>query len=99
MEELDNVVDGTLTLAEEPNSLYFSTASMSSIYIAKTTFDKTEFCYQFDEDEPVVFALGGYGADNDKLNFTISNTSDGNITFTGPDNKTFKIFAREHNNG
>lgn len=96
MEELDDVIEGTLNLAEETDTFCYSTAS---IYFPQTTFDKTEFCYQFDDDEPIVFALGGYGADSDKVIFTISNTSGGNITFTGPDNKIFKIFAREHKNG
>jgi hypothetical protein len=97
MEERDDIVEGTLSLGpvEEPTT-YFGTASLST---PRIKFDKTEFCFQFDDDEPIVFALGGYGADTDNVTFTINNSSDGYITFTGLDNKTLKIFAREHTNG
>lgn len=48
-----------------------------------------EFCYQFDDDEPVVFGFG-----NNDLTLTFRPTSDANMSFSH-NNKTFKIFARE----
>jgi hypothetical protein len=52
-------------------------------------FENVEFCYQFDDDEPVVFADG-----TNELRITVNDTSGGNITFTD-NNKNFTIFARE----
>lgn len=99
MEEHDDIVEGTLRLAQPTNEELTTYFGSSSLYIPTIKFDKTEFCFQFDDDEPIVFALGGYGADKDNVTFTITNSANGYITFTGSDNKTFKLFAREHKNG
>lgn len=48
-----------------------------------------EFCFQFDDEEPVAF---GNGPNN--LQFNISPTPDGNIIFND-NGRRFKIFARE----
>ncbi len=48
-----------------------------------------EFCYQFDDEEPVVFGNGP----ND-LHIRISPSPNGNIIFNN-NGRTFKIFARE----
>jgi hypothetical protein len=55
--------------------------------------DNVEFCFQFNDDEPVVFANGP----ND-LHITITPTLNGNMTFNDNGN-VFKIFAREMNGG
>lgn len=52
-----------------------------------------EYCFQFDDDEPFVFGTGG-----GDLTITITPTTDGNITFEH-NNRTFKIFARERQDG
>ena len=53
-----------------------------------------EFCFQFDEEEPVVFGNGP----ND-LHINISPTPNGNVIFNN-NGRVFKIFARERvNNG
>jgi hypothetical protein len=52
-------------------------------------YDNVEFCFQFDDDEPTVFARG-----TEEISIKIQPTSDGNITFTTND-KQFTIFARE----
>lgn len=49
-----------------------------------------EFCFQFDDCEPISFGTGP----ND-LHIHITPTENGNITFTNNDGKIFKIFARE----
>lgn len=55
--------------------------------------DDVEFCFQFNDDEPVVFGSGP-----SELNINISPTPNGNITFNDNGN-VFKIFAREINGG
>jgi hypothetical protein len=52
--------------------------------------DNIEFCFQFNNDEPINFASG----END-LHIHIRPTPDGNIIFTNNNGDTFKIFARE----
>ncbi len=59
------------------------------LFIAQQRIEDCEFCFQFNDDEPVVFANGNGGC-----NITIGPTTDGNVTFTN-NNNTFKIFARE----
>ncbi len=52
-----------------------------------------EYCFQFDDDEPVVFGTG-----TENLTITVTPTTDGNITFNH-NNRTFKIFARGRQDG
>lgn len=52
-----------------------------------------EFCFQFNDDEPIRFGVGP----ND-LHIYVSPTPNGNIIFTNNDGQTFKIFAKEINN-
>jgi len=51
--------------------------------------ENNEYCLQFDDDEPLVFAQG-----NSELTITINPTNDGSIIFTH-NGKRFKLFARE----
>jgi hypothetical protein len=60
-----------------------------------------EWCFQFDEDEPQVFAWTGEDDDTDeepKVIFTVTNTENSYITFTHKNGKSFKLFARELTN-
>jgi hypothetical protein len=62
------------------------------------TFKDCEWCFQFDDNEPYVFAATKpfYGGDNAKITFTLTNQTNTNIVFT--DSKTgkeFKLFVRE----
>ena len=75
--------------------LGFFTFSNNVYSISKNKFDQTEFCFQFDDDEPVTFAISDGSYENPALTFTINNGTDGSIEFKGTDNKKFKIFARE----
>jgi hypothetical protein len=52
-------------------------------------FDNAEFCFQFENREPIVFARG-----NSTLAITLQPNSNANIEFTDGDNK-FTLFARE----
>lgn len=62
------------------------------LMITQPTFltNDVEFCFQFDNEEPIGFASGS----ND-LHIHISPTPNGNIIFTNNNGRTFKIFARE----
>ena len=55
-----------------------------------------EWCFQFDNDEPKVFAWTNDDDDDESptVTFTIGNTKEAYISFT-KDDKTFKLFARE----
>jgi hypothetical protein len=57
-------------------------------------YDNCEWCFQFDDNEPYVFAAVENPTETPKVTFTINNTSESTITFTHND-RTFKIFARE----
>ena len=52
--------------------------------------DNVEFCFQFGDDEPVVFASGP-----NSCTITLNATSDGNMSFTDNNGNVFKLFARE----
>lgn len=52
-------------------------------------FNNVEFCFQFDDEDPQVFGLGGEG-----FTITIKPQVDGIMTFQH-EGKRFKIFARE----
>jgi len=60
--------------------------------------ENCEWCFQFDSDEPQIFAWTGEDDSKDeepKVMFTITNTKDSYISFTHKDGKSFKLFARE----
>ena len=51
--------------------------------------ENVEFCFQFGNEEPIVFATGP-----NECSIRLSPTSDANITFNDND-REFKLFARE----
>jgi len=55
------------------------------------TFNQTEWVFQFDDEEPTVFATQ---TNDPYLTITLSNTNNASIEFNNNDRK-FKIFARE----
>jgi hypothetical protein len=57
------------------------------------TPENVEFCFQFGENEPVVFATGP-----NVCSIRLSPSSDANIMFNDND-RVFKLFAREIQNG
>ena len=60
--------------------------------------EQCEWVFQFDRDEPQIFAWTGEDMTNEEptVTFTISNTKDAYISFTSKQNgKRFKLFARE----
>ena len=51
--------------------------------------ENIEFCFQFGDEEPIVFATGP-----NECSIRLSPTSEANITFNDND-RVFKLFARE----
>ena len=71
---------------------------IGQIGITKEKLEHCEWCFQFDEDEPQIFAWTSEDMNKDeepKVIFTVSNTKDSYITFTHKNGKLFKLFARE----
>jgi hypothetical protein len=60
-------------------------------------YEECEWVFQFDDDEPHVFAWTNEDMKNEEpqVQLTISNNEHSNITFTHPNGRVFKIFARE----
>ena len=73
---------------DNDTKLYWGNDSFLSIQ-PQITYDNVEFCFQFDDEEPTVFAHG-----TEEMSIRIQPTSGGNIIFTAND-KRFTIFARE----
>lgn len=69
------------------------------VTISQKKYEECEWCFQFDEDEPQIFAWtdNEFKPDEDpKVVFTITNIENSFITFTnGKTGKKFKLFARE----
>lgn len=54
--------------------------------------ENVEFCFQFGDDEPVVFASGP-----NECNIRLSSSYDTNMTFND-NGRVFKLFARQRQN-
>jgi hypothetical protein len=91
-----SIVDPILTLsAAQSSSLHLNN---NFTFMCDNTFKDCEWCFQFDDNEPHVFASTkpSYNGDKAKISFTLTNQTNTNITFK--DTKTgreFKLFARE----
>ena len=60
--------------------------------------EQCEWVFQFDEDEPQIFAWTSEDMQDEEptVTFTISNTKDAYVSFTNKNSgKKFKLFARE----
>ena len=70
-----------------------------TIQLNQKKYEECEWCFQFDEDEPQVFAWTDDDLNNSedpKVIFTITNVENSYITFqNGKTGKLFKLFARE----
>ena len=90
---VDTNRDGSLTQQSEQTP---------QISLTQKKFEECEWCFQFDEDEPQVFAWTDDQMDKNeepKVIFTITNIENSYITFTnGKSGKSFKIFVRELTN-
>jgi hypothetical protein len=73
------------------NFKFFQGDETPTLYFTPQRFEprNVEFCFQFGDDEPVVFANGP-----NECSIHLSQTSDANMTFND-NGKVFKLFARE----
>ncbi len=73
---------------------FFKGVDIPMLYFRPTAFElsNVEFCFQFGDDEPIVFATGP-----NECNITINPTRDGSMIFND-NGKVFKLFARERQN-
>ncbi len=73
--------------------------SIGEIKLEQKKYEECEWCFQFDNDKPQIFAWTDSEMqknEDPKIVFTITNTENSYISFTnGETNKTFRIFARE----
>ena len=69
---------------------------IGTIGINQKRLEQCEWCFQFDDDEPKVFAWTSEDMTDEEptVNFTIGNTEGVYVSFT-KDGKRFKLFARE----
>ncbi len=65
------------------------------LYIQPQRFQNTEFCFQFGDNEPVVFA----NTSGNSCTIHIEPTSASNMIFNDGNGNVFKLFARETENG
>ena len=72
---------------------------LGDITLSQKKYEDCEWCFQFDEDEPQIFAWTDPDLNRDedpKVIFTITNIENSFITFqNSKTGKLFKIFARE----
>jgi hypothetical protein len=68
---------------------------IGTIGINQKRLEQCEWCFQFDEDKPKVFAWTSEDMKDEEptVTFTIGNTEGAYVSFT-KDGKTFKLFAR-----
>lgn len=64
--------------------------------LSQEKYEQCEWCFQFDDGEPQVFAWTEESMVDEEptVTFTLNNTKESYITFT-KDGKTFKLFTRE----
>jgi hypothetical protein len=65
--------------------------------IESVVYENCEWCFQFDDEEPRVFAAAEKPeepGETPKVTFTLSNNSNSNITFSH-NGRQFKLFTRE----
>lgn len=66
---------------------------IQQLTLTRTRFENVEFCFQFDDGEPIVFGTGP-----NECSIRLSPQTDANMTFTDNDGRVFKLFARERQN-
>ena len=75
--------------SEKNDRLFLEPTQLLSLTRNQPRFENVEFCFQFDDDEPISFGTG-----SNECHIILNNSADGHITFTN-NGRTFKLFARE----
>jgi hypothetical protein len=82
----------------EPQITDSVTNPQPTITLNVDKYEHCEWCYQFDNEEPQIFAWTDDtidSTDEPKVTFTIGNQKEAYITFSSPNGRTFKLFPRE----
>ena len=72
--------------------------SIGNVTLSQKKYEECEWCFQFDSDEPQIFAWTDSEMNKEedpKVIFTITNIEDSFISFQHKSGKLFKLFARE----
>jgi hypothetical protein len=75
------------------NDLLFTSSSV--LFLQSSKIDNCVWAFQFDDDEPIVFATS-FDEGQNQLTFVIDNSTTGSLEFNGLDGKKLKIFAKEN---
>ena len=78
---------------ENDNQFEFYPLENMGINPTIKTFEKVEWVFQFNEDEPIRFATDTTGSK--ELTVILGNRSDSNVVFSDGKGNSFKIFARD----
>ena len=79
---------------EEVQTPIFTIAGNNTLTL-QGNYDPCEFMFQFDDEEPVVFATTGANSPSQELTMKVINGPGGAIFFNDKHGKRFKIFARQ----
>lgn len=71
---------------------FFRLEPTQQLVLTRFNPDNVEFCFQFGDEEPVVFATGP-----NECHIRLNSTADGNMIFND-NGRVFKLFARERQN-
>ncbi len=74
---------------EDYNFLRLEPVQQLTLTRPSFTLANVEFCFQFDDEEPVVFGSGP-----NECSIRLASSPDGNMTFNN-NGRIFKLFARE----
>lgn len=87
--------------AKKRESVFITTDATPQLsFGGSVSIDGCEWCFQFDDDEPVVFATASEKnfTSEPKISFTLTNRIDSTITFFNEKSgKKLKIYTREKN--
>ena len=77
------------------NFKFFKGNETSTLFLTPHRFqpENVEFCFQFGDNNPIVFASGP-----NECHITLNPTQNGSMIFTDNNNNSFKLFAREISN-
>ena len=75
------------------NDLLFTSSSV--LFLQSPKIDNCVWAFQFDDDEPIVFATS-FDEGQNQLTFVIDNSTTGSLEFNGIYGKKLKIFAKEN---
>ena len=69
--------------------------TIDEVLLTQKKLEECEWCFQFDNDEPQIFATADENSGDPEVMIKLRNTSESHLTFTDTaKNKKFSIYAR-----